>query len=157
MRTWAVLVAGVAVAAAPSHRLAAADMTASWTVDGAWLEVEVTAPTTGWVLVGFHDREALAGARLMMAAVGPDGPVGEEHLADPPRHARRQEGAVATLISASQTAGTTTARFRVPLDPQQPGLPTLQAGARTWMWLAWSLDDDFQHHSARREGAWVVL
>ncbi|MFT5685345.1 MAG: hypothetical protein ACI8RZ_006296 [Myxococcota bacterium] len=145
------------VTAALAGEVTAAGVHVSWAVVGDALEVTTRAETSGWVLVGFHSRSALAGSRLVMAAVTDAGPRLEEHVADPPNHAARSMGAVASMISVTEEGGTTTARFQVPLDPEDPTLPTLVPGQRTWLWLATSNHDDFQHHSARREGVWVSL
>ena len=119
--------------------------------------VTAAAQTTGWVLVGFHNTQALAGSRLVMIAVTEAGPVLEEHLADPPRHSARASCEMASLIEATQTNGTTTSRFALPLNPGDASAPVLVPGQQTWMWLAWSREDNFEHHSVWREGVWVSL
>lgn len=145
------------VTGAAAGEASAAGVEVSWSVVGEDLEVTARAETTGWVLVGFHSQPQLSGARLVMAAVTDGGPVLEEHVAEPPRHAARTAGAVAVMLAVTQVEGGTIATFRIPLDPSDTSLPTLTPGERTWIWLAYSNHDDLQHHSARREGMWVVL
>lgn len=157
MKAWVASALVASALAQPSGRAKAAGMSATWAVVGESLEVELVAPTRGWVLIGFHDREALAGARLVMGVVSREGAACEEHVANPPRHARRTTGQVATVVNGRIADGQTTLRCQVPLDPDDPSLPTLVPGKRTWVWLAWSHEADLQHHSARREGVWVEL
>lgn len=126
----------------------------AWTVDGDTLHGEVEAPGAGWVAVGFNDQPTLAGTRLVMGALGPDGPVVEEHLADPPRHHPRRAVPRATV---ERDPGGTCLRFSIPLDPGTADEVRLAEGQAVHLTLAWSHSDDLQHHSAMRTATRVRL
>ena len=123
-------------------------------MDDGVLHAEVRAPTGGWVAVGLNDRAELAGSLLVMAAVRDGELVVEEHIAQPPDHPRRQDlGGTPGLVSSEghESEGATTVRFSLKLDTGDSVAPKLRAGDRIGLTLAWSRDDDFGHHSARRE------
>lgn len=143
------------VLAAWSGEVDAIGMTARWQVVDDHLEVHLQSPGPGWVAVGLHAKPTLAGARLVMASVTESGLRVEEHVARPPAHPARTEGARATGVSG--TGPPTQVVVRIPLDPKVPDLVVLAPGQRVWMVLAWSQDVDFGHHSARRTGLWVEL
>jgi hypothetical protein len=125
------------------------------------LVVEAEAPTTGWIAVAFNTQSRLNGARLVMLRVRPDGRVeAEVHRADPPHHARLMPPAAPEPLrelSGSEEAGATRVRFTVPLAAATKDDVTLVPGQLLHLELAWSSDDDFQHHSAMRHGVDLVL
>ena len=47
-------------------------MTFRWAFDGELLHCEATAPTSGWVAIGFNTRDQLSGTNLIMGAVEHD-------------------------------------------------------------------------------------
>ncbi|MCB9676349.1 MAG: hypothetical protein H6737_14595 [Alphaproteobacteria bacterium] len=126
----------------------------AWVVEDGVLTGEASAATAGWVCVGFGARPGLAGSVLVMGAHGPQGSVVEEHVAQPPRHPRRVDlGEPPGLLEgrAEERDGRTTVRFRWALDP------ALRVGEPVYLTLAWSHEDDFDHHSARRVEVEAVL
>lgn len=114
-------------------------------VEGEEVTAHLAAPGTGWVAVGFNDRPGLAGARLFMARVRGGEVEVEEHMAQPPRHAR-VDGARVTAIAGREIGGRTVVAFRFPLE----GRLRLQPGRSIHVILAYSESDDFNHHSRVR-------
>jgi hypothetical protein len=116
-------------------------------------------PGQGWVCVGFNIRGELAGSLLVLAALTPDGLRVEEHIAQPPKHPERSSlGGKPGLemASGSQDETGTTLEFRLKLVDD--GLaPSLVPGEEVHLTLAWSREDDFDHHSAEREMVKVIL
>ncbi len=47
----------------------AEDMNVSWTVDGDKIHVKLSAPTEGWVAIGFDPEDAMQGADIAIGAV----------------------------------------------------------------------------------------
>lgn len=142
---WWMLAAGAAT-------LSGGGVDLTWAVEGRVLTAEVTAKTTGWVCAGFHDEPGLKGTSLILgAAVGEKSRV-EEHLADPPNHAP-VEALGARLLESDvvESSGRTTVRFRWRLRDDW------KAGDTVYVTLAWSHEDDFGHHSARRVHRTLVL
>lgn len=128
------------------------------------LEVRLAAPTSGWVLVGFNDREGLDGARLFFARVR-DGQVqAEAHRTDfrfpAPFHQRiTRHGGMEDFraLRGQQEGGMTRVAFSVPLVPKGRAHIALASGASIHVILAWSVSDDFDHHSRMRTAARIVL
>lgn len=136
-----------------------AGMELTWTTTADRLEGELRAPTEGWVLVGFNrlheGRErGLPGARLFFFAVDSSGTTRvEEHIADPPSHAPRARAsgeAAVRVVQAERRGSSTHVRFSLPLGPVHGSDVALEAGAPTELILAYSVSDDFDHHSRRR-------
>lgn len=118
-----------------------------WFADGAPLVVLMEAPSTGWVAVGFNDAPTLDGSRLVMAAVVGDTAVAEEHHARPPEHPRQR---ALTVRAFEEGGGLTRVLVEVPVDGVVPGTLRLAPGVRCGLTLAWSVADDFTHHSRWR-------
>ena len=112
-------------------------MTMKWRRDGETLRIELSSRVDGWVAVGFNREPTLGGSRLFMARVQAGVAHVEEHWTRPPNHGPI-DLQTATEVDGNEQDGTT-ASFAVTLAP----------GA--WhTTLAWSRDDDFDHHSAVR-------
>lgn len=93
----------------------------SWQVDGAYLQVELTAPTTGWVLVGFQGTFQYHDANIIVGYVSGGqvqvrddfGIDNDTHESDSSLQGGQQN---ATDTSGSEEAGSTTIGFTIPLD-----------------------------------------
>ncbi len=112
-----------------------------------------SAPTTGWVAVGFNNEELLEGTRFVIGAMLGGSFHAEEHIAVVPNHSKVQDLGLASAIedvSGSASDSTTTMRFSLPHLPAGSDNPTLLAGTRSYVMLAWSHHTDFEHHSAWR-------
>ena len=134
------------------QRVRAAGMEARLRTVGDELEVELRAPTRGWVVVGFNDHDGLQGARLFFARVVGDQVHAEAHVTDlssPPPHHRRAPGEIAVVHGSERDQGTTV-RIRIPKRLHR-------AGPQPWLVLAYSDSDDFSHHSRRREHVRIRL
>lgn len=153
--------AGVHVAVARDlPRLAsAAGVEFRWALeDNRLLHGCMRARTHGWVAVGFNTQPTLDGARLVMGRVVGGAVQVEVHRAEPPRHGRiaGSEHAVRAVGGAQET-GVTRVCFVMPLGQIDPSDVALAAGSLTHLVLAWSHERDFDHHSADRGAANVLL
>jgi len=140
--------------------VSAVGMTFEWRVEGRFLHGRMRAPTTGWVTVGFNQEDQLAGTKLIMGYVADGEVVVEEHIADPPNHLpKTQLGGHHAIseVSGSEREGSTTIEFLVELDSGDPVDITLRPGARYYVTMAWSHEDDLYHHSARRTSVEIAL
>lgn len=63
------LVPGFVAAQDYDHTLAAEDMKVFWKVDGDKIHVKLSAPTEGWVGIGFDPENAMQGANIIIGAV----------------------------------------------------------------------------------------
>jgi len=138
----------------------AVGMTFEWRTEGPHLRGRMTAPTTGWVTVGFNSRDELAGSKLVMGYVSGDRVVVEEHIADPPDHRPKTELGGHHAISdvtGYERDGATTIEFLLELDSGDPVDVSLRPGQRYHLTMAWSHEDDLYHHSARRTAVEITL
>lgn len=152
----AMLFASFAAGCGPAldHQVEGADVHFAWSVDDGILIGELSAPTDGWVGVGFNARPQLGGSVLILGSARPDGPFSVvEHVAQPPEHPDRAAlGGTAGLLesTAEEVGGRTIVRFRWRVQTGDSFTEGLVAGQPVHLTLAWSHEDDFGHHSARR-------
>lgn len=138
----------------------AVDVTFEWEIQGGYLRGRMSAPTTGWVTVGFNDKSQLDGTKLVMGYVADGKAFCEEHIADPPNHRPKTERGghnALTAVSGTELNGVTTIDFSLELDSRDPVDIVLIPGRRYYVTLAWSHEDDLYHHSARRTAVEISL
>ena len=117
---FAILMSGVALAQDYAHSFDAdKGMKVSWTVDGDKLHVQLSAPTEGWVGIGFDPEEDMMGANIIIGAVK-DGKVRiEDHYGDRKRgHSPDDKlGGKNDVLDPQGTeeGGVTTISFALPL------------------------------------------
>ncbi len=134
-------------------------MRASWRVQGEELVIELEAATTGWMVVGFNDRDAIVGADLKFVRVV-DGvaTLHDHHVVGPGDHRddTLHGGSVeGRILEYAQADGRTRARVSLPLAPtDRHDRPLRSAG---WMILAWSVSPDLDHHSRVRRHLSLTL
>lgn len=76
------LISGTAMAGDYDHTLEAKDMKVFWKVDGDQIHVKLTAPTEGWVAIGFDPEKAMQGANIIIGAVKKGKVKIEDHYGD---------------------------------------------------------------------------
>lgn len=121
--------------------------------EGGRLYSTFSAPTTGWVAVGFNNEERLEGTRFVIGARVGNSFHAEEHIAVAPSHPNVQDLGLATAVEdvvGNASESTTTMRFSLPHLLADSDNPTLLSGTRSYIMLAWSHHTDFEHHSAWR-------
>lgn len=146
--------------AATGREATAGDMVFRWRHDGAVLRGQLTAPTHGWLAVGFNDAEQLKGTCFVMAQVSDAPPRLELRRAAVPDHgpvADRQVQQDLVLVSGSFGGGASRLNFELAHRSGDALGVNLRAGAATYLMLAWSRSTDFGHHSAFREHQRVIL
>jgi hypothetical protein len=102
------------------HKLEANDINFSWTVEGDQIHVMMSAPTTGWVAIGFDPEVAMSGANIIIGAVKKGKFKVEDHYGDRKRGHSSDEklGGKNDVLnpSGTETDGVTTISFTLPLD-----------------------------------------
>lgn len=121
---------------------------------------KLSAPTNGWIAVGFSNGPGIADTYFIMASVAEDPQRFEERYAIVPDHLRISElgwPEKAALTSGESSGGSSTVTFTMPSQgPVGSGI-SLEAGNKVYLMLAWSRDADFAHHSAWRRHLPVSL
>ncbi len=136
-------------------------MTVSWQIEGDVIHITASAPTTGWLAVGFNTEDTIVGANLIMGAVV-DAAVHVEDryvvAAGDPRAVTELGGISAVDAPAgSESQGQTTISFRMPTQAVDAYHLALHQGSTLYLIAAYSVDDDFAHHSRMRRHVEVTL
>lgn len=120
----------------------------------------LSAPTTGWIAVGFNETSGLNNMRFIMAAVSTKPIRVEEHLTRSPRHTNVKELGIASSLAdvgGNWDENHSTLNFSLShIFAGRPSL-TLSPGEKTHLMLAWSHETDFDHHSAWRRHYPITL
>lgn len=160
----AVILAGLLAGwaqAQPVAEVTIEGMRARWQVEGPNLVVQLEAETTGWLLIGFNDRDDIVGADLKFVRVV-DGraELHDHHVvaAGDHRDDRAHGGAVeGRILGYEQRDGHTRVRLQLPLSPTDPHDHVLHVDRPVWMILAWSVSSDLDHHSRVRRHRQITL
>lgn len=137
------------------------DMMVTWWHEDDRIFFEMRAPTDGWVAIGFNSTENVEGAYLLMGSVQYDVTEVVEHYTISPGNYKpiTELGAEAQLddVFGTQTDSLTTIEFSVPVTAFSDYQKDLSVGNTYVMILAYSQEDDFQHHSIMRTSVDVEL
>ncbi|MBU4459607.1 MAG: DOMON domain-containing protein [Verrucomicrobia bacterium] len=146
-----------AVVSAPAadytHKIEAKGVTFEWTVDGANLNAQLTAKTTGWVGVGFNPTKDMLDASFVIGAVKE----GQAKAAlfigtSPSAHSKEVEQGDVTNIGGSEADGVTKIRFTIPLVSKNPKVKPIATDKDIRMLLAYAADDSVKtKHRDRAE------
>lgn len=149
--------------APPQNVIQKNGMEVAWRIEAQTLRVRVSAPTKGWVLVGFNTKPGLDGAKLIFLRVRAQAE-GEVHRTDfrypAPYHKLRTSIGGSNYLRAiegAQTEARTTVSAELPLDSGEALDIALKPGRKYHWILAYSTSDDFDHHSIMRTSVDTVL
>ena len=154
-------VAPITAGAEGARTIALGGMEFAWRHRAGRLHGHLSAPGTGWLAVGFNETRTLKGTRFVIAAVADGRTRAELHVALPPDHRPVEDvtGHPADLrdLDGRFEDGRSWLSFSLPhRSPDRMGLE-LSPGLSIHLMLAWSHAPDFDHHSAWRGHADVVL
>jgi len=125
----------------------------SWHHQGGRLRGTLSAPTTGWIAVGFNEVRSLRNTWFVIASVASRPLRVEEHIALVPDHRNISDLGITPSIdhvSGIYREGWSQLEFSLPHTlPKRPAL-RLAPGTKSYMMLAWSRAPEFDHHSAWR-------
>ena len=136
-------------------------MTVEWHFTKTHLKITMQAPTTGWVAIGFNPENQLPGTSLLMArmrggqaealdfyTVGP----GDYH----PVTELGGRSAIGQIIGWERD-GQTHVSFEIERDPGGKFHYELAEGKPFHLLMAFSREDDFDHHSMMRTATEIRL
>ncbi|MEO1654943.1 MAG: DOMON domain-containing protein, partial [Bacteroidota bacterium] len=119
------------------------------------LEIELSAPTQGWLGIGFNRENNIVKSDLLLFRVKNGQAEGRDMYVlgfGNPRQDQDLGGKSDFRILAFQEkAGSTWIRFRIPLQSGDDYDFSHRVGEKIWLILAYSVDDDFGHHSRMRQ------
>ncbi len=115
----------------------------------------VTAPTKGWIMVGFNDKNSLIGADFKFFSVHEGKAINSDQKNKGGRNYfpdNELEGSNDIhLLYGTETKEKTSISFSIPLRNNDHNDYQHKTKAPFWLILAYSVDDDFQHHSIFRK------
>lgn len=125
-----------------------------WTHQSDTVRFSLTAPTTGWVAVGFTDTGDLMDSNLIQGRVT-NGTVfiQDQFITGFGEHPPVEALAVPSRISeveGVEVNGETTITFSISKKKMDRLHYELSKGQEINVWLAYSVSDDFDHHSRKR-------
>jgi len=145
-----------------SKRISAQGMEVSWEyTESEMVSFTLKAPLQGWVAIGFNEKQALSDTWLLMARV-------QNGKAEVIEHYVRAPGDYVPTATYGDTSGIVQVRgretsegtelsFTLPVNPTSPRQKSLEEGRAYHLLLAYSVDDDFAHHSRMRTSKQVTL
>ena len=136
-------------------------MLVSWHYQYDTIYFRMSAPTDGWVTIGFNTEKSTQGAYLLMGQMIDNTPQVVEHYTFSPGnyqaiHLLGEEAQVQD-IRGSEKGEKTTLWFALPVKAASKYQKDLLQGMKYHMIIAYSQEDDFQHHSIMRTFVEVEL
>ncbi|MEO1052848.1 MAG: DOMON domain-containing protein [Bacteroidota bacterium] len=130
-------------------------MTFQYEIKNEQLEITLEAPTTGWLGVGFNTDNNIVGSDLLLFHIVEGKTEGLDMYVKgfgDPREDKLIGGTDdIRIISGVESAGHSKVRFSIPLQSKDQYDFKHVAGQDFWLILAYSVDDDFGHHSRMRK------
>ncbi|MFS4449706.1 DOMON domain-containing protein [Maribacter sp. 2307UL18-2] len=137
------------------------NMTVGWKMEKEYIHFEMEAPTNGWVAIGFNETKSLAGTYLLMGRIRNGKAEVLEYYTEKPGSYKpiADLGIPNRVISISghEKGNLTKLKFSVPIGKSSKYHKQLSTDSKWTMLLAYSLDDDFQHHSIMRTSVNIKL
>ncbi|TAI46894.1 DOMON domain-containing protein [Flagellimonas allohymeniacidonis] len=136
-------------------------MRISWEYQNDRVRFTASAPDDGWVALGFNGKNNIVGSNLIMVGVQGSKTTAEDFYVVSAGNPKP----VATLGSKSQIEditgedknGITTISFTLPIKAIDEYHKDLSAGKKLWLICAYSMEDDFDHHSRMRRHVQITL
>ena len=132
---------GALQAATYQHSLKIDKMTFDWSIEGENIAIKISAPTTGWVGIGFNPTDTMKGANIILGLVK-DGKVEisdefgtqiTQHVPDAQKGGKDN----VTVVGGNETGNTTTLEFSIPLKSGDPNDGVIDPKGNTLVMLAY--------------------
>ncbi|TFH06154.1 MAG: DOMON domain-containing protein [Spirochaetales bacterium] len=137
------------------------EMELAWAVEDGELLLRVSAPTAGWVAVGFEPSRAMADANILIGFVDGSDVTVEDHFGNG-MFSHREDlslGGTAdvTVIAGTESDGRTELEFSIPLDSGDEFDRVLEEGRLTKVILAWGSNDNVGRKHRMRHSTEITL
>ncbi|GMN10561.1 hypothetical protein MTsPCn9_24640 [Croceitalea sp. MTPC9] len=145
---------------APNH-IKVEQMDISWEINKDIIEFTATAPDDGWIAIGINSEDNIIGANLYMINVTKNGVLAEDFYVVSAGNPKPVEelGSKSRIInfSGEEINGKTKVKFSIPTNNADDYHFNLKEGEKTWLVCAYSMEDEFDHHSRMRKHVKVIL
>jgi DOMON domain len=136
-------------------------MTVEWTYKKERIFFTISAPTEGWVTLGFNDKNDIAHTNLIFCRVqSGEVEVADHYVVAAGNHQETEKLGgtfVVKDIVGEEKKGKTTVSFSMPIKANDRYHFDLLEGTQRWFICAFSAEDDFNHHSRMREHREITL
>ncbi len=137
------------------------DMNVNWHFENDRVYFEMSAPTNGWVAIGFNTHTVIKDSYLLMGNLIDNQPNVVEHYTVSPGNYKPisdlGESSRVKDVSGRQNDHKTTLKFSLPTKALSKYQRDLFKGSYYVMIMAYSREDDFQHHSMMRTSVKINL
>ncbi len=124
-------------------------------VIGNRLHCTLEAPTNGWVGVGFNHKNSIVESDLLLFNIVQGKPSGTDlyvkSFGNPVRDIDNGGKNNIHLVGGTESDSSTKVVFSIPMDSKDANDFIHVPGKKAWLILAYSVDDDFGHHSRVRK------
>ena len=118
------------------------------------VRIHLAAPTNGWLAIGFNHKDAILKADLLQFRVTDGKVYGEDqYVTAPGNHPSDLSLGGSNQIQyleGLETPDSTFITFQIPWESQDPNDFPIKPLQPCWLILAYSISDDFDHHSIMR-------
>lgn len=136
-------------------------MTVAWSFEADRIHFKLSAPTDGWVAIGFNQHEGIQDTYLIMGRVANKRVEVVEHYTLSPGNYQPilelGETEQVRNIRGGAEVGITQLSFSLPLKAKGQYQKDLFQGMEYYLIMAYSQEDDFQHHSIMRKHVPIQL
>lgn len=136
-------------------------MAVEWQIVGNNIRFEIRSPEHGWVAIAFNTSDDIEGAYLVMGRIqNGKAEVKDFYVLEPGNYRSIEELGRQSLIqdvSGREGFSGTTVAFTLPMGSKGKYYHELVSGKRYTLHMAYSLDDDFKHHSIMRTSTKIKL
>ncbi len=130
-------------------------MSFTYTIEQDSLHGTLKAPTKGWVGVGFNSKNDIVGSDLLLFRVVSGKVEGLDmyvkSFGNPLQDSENGGRNSVKLKEGSESEKSTQISFSIPLNSKDPNDFVHIPGQKSWLILAYSVEDDFGHHSRVRK------
>jgi hypothetical protein len=145
----------------PMKEIKKNNMSVKWKIEKDIIHFEMQAPTEGWVAIGFNETASLTGTYLLMGRIRDGRAEVMEHYTDKPGSYRPISdygiSSRTKAITGTESGDFTRLKFSLPVAAASKYHKELLPGTKWTLLLAFSLADDFQHHSIMRTSLEIKL
>lgn len=136
-------------------------MEISWEFTEDHVEFTASAPEDGWIAIGFNSENNIVGSNLYMVNVTPTKVNAEDlfvvSVGNPKPVIALGSNSQITNYSGIETKEGTRVKFSLPRTAIDNYHFNLKEGQKIWLICAYSMEDEFDHHSRMRKHVHVTL
>ncbi|NAY92355.1 hypothetical protein GTQ34_10525 [Muricauda sp. JGD-17] len=136
-------------------------MKVSWQHHDEVVSFTASAPDDGWVALGFNSKDDIVGSNLIMVGVTGSKVTAEDFYvvsAGNPQPVKSLNSESQIINSSgSEENGITTVTFSIPIKAFDDYHFDLTKGRKLWLICAYSMEDEFDHHSRMRKHVEITL